>query len=234
MRTVAGAFIIAIVLFLVGAVCLSEARVMRRLAADQQRLSTLQYDDDEGAGSETRLVDRLRWPFASAASVKTQRAALNYWKARYELLTPLTGATGDAPASDPDLLLMAANATFRASTPEAGNTRASIDRLDSVMQAYGDVLRADPDNIDAAYNYEYVARVRDALAKGRLPGRGGRDGNTGALSGDLPAGPTLHGRPGGPPPDVPMSGFKTFSPLQKDERGDLMQMERTRVPRGRG
>lgn len=231
MKTIAGAFIIASVLLVAGALSLSEARVVTRLAGEQQRLATLQYDADVPGDRETRLVERLPLPFSSAASTEGQRAAVNYWQARYEVLTPLTGATGEAPSSDPDILLIAANAMYRASAPEPGNTRASVERLDSVLQAYGDVLRADPENIDAAFNYEYVSRVREALARGRYVAGNRR---AIALSDDLPVGPTVHGRPGGPPPAVPMSGFKTFSPLQQDERGELMRLDRTRAPRGRG
>ena len=227
MNAVAGACIIADVLVLAGAVCLSEARVMRRLAADQQRLATLQYEAESSAASTTPLVNRLPLPFSS------MRMISGLWPTRYEVLTPLTGATGEAATTDPALLLIAANATFRTSAPDPGNTRASVDRLDSVVQAYGDVLRADPDNVDAAYNYEYVSRMRDALARGRFVIRGGRDRRV-ALSDDLPVGPTVHGRPGGPPPEVPMSDFKTFMPLQSDERGELMNTDRTPVPRGKG
>ena len=233
MKSVVGIFIIAVVLFLGGALCLSESRVMRRVAAREQRLATLQYAADEAAGSATALVDRVPLPFVQNASVETQRAAADYWQARYEALTPLIDASGQRPSSDSGLLLIAANATFRASPVVADNQRGSVERLDSVMQAYGDVLRADPTNLDAAYNYEYVARLRDTVAKGRLPVRAAKDQKAG-LSDDLPIGPTLHGRPGGPPPEVPMSDFKTFTPLQNDERGDLMERDRQRVGRGKG
>jgi hypothetical protein len=232
MKTVAGACIIAVVLVLAGAVCLSEARVMRRLAADRQRLATLQYEAESSAESTTPLVDRLQLPVSSTSSAESQRATAQYWQGRYEVLTPLTGATGEAATTDPALLLIAANATFRTSAPDPGNTRGSVDRLESVVQAYGDVLRADPDNVDAAYNYEYVSRMRDALARGRFVMRG--SDRRVALSDDLPVGPTVHGRPGGPPPEVPMTDFKTFMPLQSDERGDLMNRDRTPVPRGKG
>jgi hypothetical protein len=232
MKTVAGAFIIAIVLVLAGAICLSEAGVMRRLAADEQRLATLQYDDSAGRRTTT-LADRLSLPLSSAESVEMQHATMNYWLARYQALTPLTGATGERPATDPNVLLIAANATFRTTNPETGSARVGVERLDSVMQAYGDVLRADPNNVEAAYNYEYVAKLRDAVAKGRPVARG-KDQKAAAQSDDLPIGPTPHGRPGGPPPETAMKDFKTFLPLQKDERGDLMERERTPVPRRKG
>src|SRR5260221_383086 len=41
-----------------------------------------------------------------------------------------------------------------------------------------------------------------------------------ANSGDLPAGPTLHGKPGGPPPQVNMNQFKIVIPKRGEERND--------------
>jgi hypothetical protein len=231
MKTLAGAFIIGGVLVLAGVIALSESRQMRRLAEDEQRLATLQYEANDAGADAGSLVDRLSLPFSSASEIESQRAQVDYWRARYEALMPLTGSTGDAPSTNPDILMVAANATFRATAPEAGNTRGSVERLDRVIEAYGDVLRADPGNVDAAYNYEYVSRVRDALAKGRPVLR---PRSKIALSEDLPVGPTIHGRPGGPPPETEMGAFKTFMPLQNDERGELMNRERTRVSRGRG
>lgn len=194
MKAVAGVIILAIVLVTAGAVGLSEARLMRQMVIEQQRLSTLHYDD-EGLPS-TSLLNRLSLPFASTGSAETQRAALNYWQARYEVLTPLSGVTGERQAADPSVLLIATNAAFRAAAPEFTNPKMAVEKLDAVIQAYGDVLRAEPNNIDAAYNYEYVSRFRDLVARARVPVQKGQL----ALSVDLPVGPTLHGRPGGPPP----------------------------------
>jgi hypothetical protein len=232
MKSVLGVFIIAVVLFVAGVVCLSEARVVRRMAADHRRVAIFQYDDNQATATSTGLIDRLSLPLASRESVESQRASADYWRARYEALMPLTGLTGSQQTNDPNVLLIAANATFRVSNPETGNVKGTVERLDSVIQAYGDVLRGDPNNFDAAYNYEYVSRLRDVLAKGR-PAARPKDQKI-ALSTDLPVGPTLHGRPGGPPPEVPMANFKTFSPLQNDERGDLMERERTPVSRRKG
>ena len=39
---------------------------------------------------------------------------------------------------------------------------------------------------------------------------------------DLPVGPTIHGRPGGPPESESMSDFKTVTPMRYDEREEQM------------
>jgi hypothetical protein len=203
---------------------------VERLGVEKQWLATLQYDIENAGTAPGSLVDRLSLPFSSAEMAEGQRAQFDYWRARYEALTPLTGSTGDAPSTDPELLMIAANAMFRAASAETP-ARGSLDRLDMVIEAYGDALRADPGNADAAYNYEYVSRLREMLARGRpMP----RPRRTVILSEDLPVGPTTHGRPGGPPDDTSMDAFKTFVPLQNDERGELMNRERERVSRGKG
>ncbi len=228
MKAVAGVIILAIVLVGAGVVGLSEARLMRQMVAEQQRLATLHYDD-EGVPNAT-LLNRLSLPFAAAGSVEAQRAALNYWQARYEILTPLSGVTGERQAADPAVLLIATNAAFRAAAPEFTNPKVAVEKLDAVIQAYGDVLRSEPNNVDAAYNYEYVSKFRDLVARARVPVQKGQV----ALSVDLPVGPTIHGRPGGPPPEVAMKDFKTVQPLQSDERGEQIEVGRTPVTRRKG
>src|SRR5438045_2767305 len=166
MKTFAGGLILALVLFAVGAISWSEARLTRQVAAAHQRLATLHYDEDS-AIAENNLLNRLPLPGSSQNDLEQHKATVQYWLARYEVLMPLTGATGNQPASDPNVLFVAANAAFRASHPDTGDHKAAVERLDSVMQAYADVLRANPDQMDAAYNYEYVARLREILAKNK-------------------------------------------------------------------
>ena len=64
-------------------------------------------------------------------------------------------------------MFIAANAAFRASMADPADRTTTVDRLDRVLQAYTDVMRTDPDNADAAYNYEYVSRFRDTVAKSK-------------------------------------------------------------------
>ena len=231
MKTAAGVLIIAIVLVAAGIIGLSQAQSMRQLVNDQQRLATLHYTNETASagGAMSALLSRVSLPFISSGAADNEKATMNYWQARYEALAPLAGGTsGQGKTTDPNVLLIAANAAFRATHQEDG--KAAVGQLDAVMQSYGDVLREDPNNLDASYNYEYVARLRDQIAKGKPPKRE----QTVALSTDLPVGPTLHGRPGGPPPEVAMKDFKTVSPLENDERGEQIEVGRRPVQRKRG
>jgi len=51
---------------------------------------------------------------------------------------------------------------------------------------------------------------------------------------DLPSGPTLHGNPGGPPPEIPMSDFKTVTPMRYDEREEQMDPGRGKEIKRKG
>jgi hypothetical protein len=101
------------------------------------------------------------------------------------------------------------------------------------------VLRKDPSYTDAAYNYEFVARLRDTIAREKPAARAAREKKLAAAkpeiaSVDLPAGPTIHGLPGGPPEGVPMSDFKTLSPMRYDEREEQMEPGRGKAIRRKG
>jgi hypothetical protein len=240
MKTAFGGLLIAVLLLVVGALSWGEARATRRLADAHQRLAILQYDlpdDEEGVAT---MVSRLPGPAAALHEDEERyRATVTYWLARYESLTELTSGTGAPAPSDPAILMLAANAAFRASAPQGPDRRAAVERLDGVIQGYADVLRKDPNFVDASYNYEFVVRLRDAVAKAP-PARGLRPGKPAAaappadLHVDLPPGPTIHGRPGGPPEGTDMSDFKTITPMRYDEREEQTEPGRGRVIRRRG
>jgi hypothetical protein len=232
MKSFATGIILAVVLFVVAAAASNEARLTRKVAAEHQRLATLHYDEDAPA-DQAGFFDRLPLPGGSQNDIEEHRASVNYWLARYEALKPLTGATGNQPTSDPSILYVAANAAFRASHPEAGDHKAAVERLDSVLQTYADVLRANPDLSDAAYNYEYVSRLRDVLAKGKALSRPPGLARV-VESADLPTGPTLHGKPGFPPDLIPMSDFKTVSPMRFDEREEQAEPGKGKAPQRKG
>jgi hypothetical protein len=232
--------VVAVLLVAAGTLSWSQARATRRMAAAHQRLATLRYemaDDEEGISTFT---SRLPGPAASLRDDEARHnATVTYWLARYESLTEPASSTGTPAASDPQILLLAANAAFRASAPQGPDRRAAVERLDGVIQGYADVLRKDASSADAAYNYEFVVRLRDTLAKAP-PARAPRNAKPAAppaapeLVVDLPAGPTIHGRPGGPPEGTDMSDFKTITPMRYDEREEQTEPGRGRSIRRRG
>jgi hypothetical protein len=238
MKTVAGGLILAVVFFAAGSLALKESAHARRLAEARERLATLNYTDEGDLASDATVLNRLPPPIGLGADGETRHeATVDYWLARYTTLTDLTNPAGGPPPADPELLLLAANAAFRTSAPQSADRKAAVQRLDAVVQAYADVLRHDPSLTDAAYNYEYVIKLRDQVAKG--PARNARDAKKTPpkpedVSVDLPAGPTIHGRPGGPPEGESMGDFKTVTPMRYDEREEQMDPGRGQKIRRRG
>jgi hypothetical protein len=228
MKSIAGGLILAVLLFAAGTLSYQESRHARRLADAQQRLATLQYTDEEDLESDGTLLDRMPAPIGLGTNVESRhQATVSYWLARYTSLTDLTNSTNGPAPDDPELLFMAANAAFRTSAPQSDDRRGAVQRLDGVVQAYADVLRKDPTLSDAAFNYEYVTRLRDQIAKGPVKGAKDKDARKKPaapqdVSVDLPTGPTVHGRPGGPPEGESMSDFKTVTPMRYDEREEQM------------
>lgn len=238
MKSIAGLTILAILLFAAGTLSVRESRHSQRLADAHRHLATLQYIDAVDLDSDSTPFNRLPAPIGLAQNIESRHmATVTYWLGRYAPLTDMTNNTNGPAPIDPELLFLSANAAFRTSSPQSQDRKGAVQRLDTVVQAYADVLRKDSTLSDAAYNYEYVTRLRDALAK--APVKNAKDGNKESaqsldVSVDLPTGPTIHGRPGGPPEGESMSDFKTVTPMRYDEREEQMDPGRGQQQRRKG
>ena len=122
--------------------------------------------------------------------------------------------------------MLAANASFRASQADA-DRNATLRRLDGVVKNYAEVLKNNPGQADAAYNYEYTVRVRDtpqqspshAAVKVSAGAQGGREHER-AASAICPRGRRCTAALGGPPPKSDMAQFKIVIPKRGEERKD--------------
>jgi hypothetical protein len=244
MKSVAVPLILAIVLALAGAAFWIAGNTERRLSDIHSQLATLQYSsvtaDSEDAEQNLGLAKRVPQVGAAAtADLRDVRATADYWRGGYTAITPQRDANGAVTESDPQMLLLAANAAFRGGQAETDRA-AALRRVDAVIKNYADVLRSNPGHMDAAYNYEYAIRVRELINKSRAgaPAKPGAAARAAAkpvdVTGDLPSGPTLHGRPGGPPPSSDMSQFKIVIPKRGDERKENPEAGKggTKVRRG--
>lgn len=198
MRTLIGRLIIAVALVAAAILARTEARQLRSRADTLERLATLRVDiaDDAAPG---------------------ERAAAAYWRGAFDTLT---GTLEDTEgASEPALLLIAANAAYRAAERAPQPRTERLQQLDIVVQAYVSALKSPAFLPDAAYNYEYVVRLRDGVARARAgakPSPSKAAAPTGST--DLPIGPTIHGRPGGPPPDTKGEEFEILTPMEYGDR----------------
>jgi len=214
--TVITRMLIAVALALAAWLSWSESKLAARVADAKRGVATLAHDDlaalrperalsDYLPGNERRLADEIRIAKATEA----------YWLGRYGSVA----ADTDNSQSDADILLAAANAAFREAERDPAVGPAAVQRLDGVLQAYASALKASPRSVEAAYNYEYVARIRDQVARspqGRIAKTPAAAGPL--MGGDLPAGATIHGGPGAPPPDAKMEEIQTIAPMEYGDR----------------
>jgi hypothetical protein len=237
MKSAAGPLVAAVALALVGAGFWIAGQTENRLADVHKQLAMLRYSDaaDEGGTVEESLGLERRVPVvgpAVVADARDVRASAGYWQTDYAAVAPRKDANGVVTETDPGILLLSANAAFRGSQPPTDRLN-TVRKLDDVVRSYAEVLKAqaktcdadartcDARAVDAAFNYEYAIRTREALAKSR-PTAAKKDTRVAARSADddLPSGPTVHGRPGGPPPATDMNQFKIVIPKRGEERKD--------------
>jgi len=226
MKSVITPLILGILLAVAGAGFYLAGQTEKRLADVHNELATLQYAtaSSDSEQIETDLGAARRVPQvgpAAAVELRDARAVAAYWSSGYSAITPQKDANGVITETDPEILFLGANAAFRSS--QSDDRATTLRHLDTVVKNYADVLRNSPGHVDAAYNYEYAIRVRDTLARAK-PTPAARNAKAqpkpADVASDLPAGPTLHGRPGGPPPATDMAQFKIVIPKRGEERKD--------------
>jgi hypothetical protein len=211
----------------------SASRTAEDLATGHARIATFSDTAPDSSGEPPRRWARWLQTALDRESIH-EPATREYWHRRYEALTD---TTAPRERDDPASLLIVANATFRQMQRDAIGRTLTADELDRALQAYAGVLKNGGFDRDAAWNYEYIARLRDQAAKdkpaGRLPG--GKPAITLPSSADrarsttgpqvdadrrggLPTGPTVHGRPGTHPPSTKGEEFEVITPMDYGDR----------------
>ena len=192
--------IIALLLVAAGAILWRSSESERRLAAAERDLVMLRYDAaargaHQPGGRIAALMPGASRTTADAKSVETTAA---YWQGDYESV-----------ADNADAKLMAANAAYRNMRKAGGTWQAVVGRMDTLVKQYAEILRDDPNNMEAAFNYEYIVRLRQVIASRKQPV---------APVNATDAGLTLHGFAGAPPEEADMKKFKMIVPMRPDER----------------
>jgi hypothetical protein len=177
------------------------AGVARGLADTHDALATMNFDAvdapaDAGAAAPPRVASLLDRDAAMHG------ATADYWRGRYD--APAGGGERAAAGGDARLLQFAANGAFRKMQRAAGGKPPAADQLDQVLQGYAAVLKQDGFNRDAAFNYEYVARLRDQPPRAKP---------------QPPSPPsTIHGRQGAHPPRTKGEEFEILTPMDYGDR----------------
>ena len=217
MKTIISRMLIALVFALAAWFSRAESALAARVAEARQDMATLNHRELDTLTPERGLSDYLAGGERRGLSdeIRVVKSAVAYWLGRYGAVAADTSES----AVDAQILLTAANAAFRESQNDTVVGPAAVQRLDGVLQAYAAALKASPRNVEAAYNYEYVARLRDQVARspqGRIAKTPASAGPV--MAGDLPAGPTIHGAPGAPPLDAKMEELQMIAPMEYGDR----------------
>jgi hypothetical protein len=200
MRSWVGQVFLAAALAAAGFILWRAGELEHRVAAAEQELATLHYDKArEIAGqSVDRIAQIVPGEARSLADAKMLAANAEYWQMDY-----------NAVAASADVKLLAANAAYRAARRDGGPWQAVVGRLDTLAKNYAEVLREEPTRTDAAFNYEYIVRLRSSIATRRQ-----------AVSPIDPSqsDATIHGSVGAPPAESDTKKFKMIVPMRPDER----------------
>jgi hypothetical protein len=201
----------AAILFVAAALSWIASDLATSIAADHERLATLRPRADDAAD----LSNGWHAWIARLLDHDVDRHALldRYWHGDRD---GLTTSTSNVDATD---LLLSADAAFRRIEPQGAALPQAVGELERVLEAYAATLRNDGFNPDAAFNYEYVARLRDLAAQAKSP-KPRPAAPAPAVKGgdDLPAGPTIHGRPGRHPAPTRGNDFEVLTPMDFGDR----------------
>jgi hypothetical protein len=213
MKSVVAQLILVVLLVATGMVFWTLGAAEQRLAGAEQTLATLRYDraaEELQTAAASNAVERLIADSTGLASqaIETRRRA-TYWLGNFEEFLQ-----NDDDAS---IKMLAADASYRALRAEGGTWQAVTTRLDGIAKRYADVLREQPANEDAAYNYEFVVRLRTSVAAARRPIAPLALEETGL---------TVHGHRGAPPEGTDTKKFKMIVPMRPDERMEAEQAGR--------
>lgn len=196
----------------------SASTLADNLARRHERVATLRPAAD--TASEEPISGGAGWRAPIEAAIDPDAAdhgvVDEYWRGRYETLTRL----GQGDRGDSSSLLVSANAVFRRAQREASSRPLTVERLDQSIQAYASALRNGGFSHDAAYNFEFVARLRDTTARSKALPRVAPGARPAAQPADavLPPGPTIHGRPGTHPSSTRGEEFDTLTPMDYGDR----------------
>ena len=213
MRSIVAFVIVAVVLGLAGFGFLEVARLEGRMADAGERLSTLQYaaaqeslDEAEQHAGQARFVPVLGSD--ARQEIRARKAAVQYWQRQYDAVLP-AGAEPVAAVDEEnvELQLVVANAEYRVKQTQFANRQATVKALEEAAAGYLTVLKSNTWHPDAAFNYEYIVRLRDEAGKGRQPPPPQKNEEESDL-----------GEAGAPTPATSQEGFQIYVPLEQGEK----------------
>jgi hypothetical protein len=214
MKSVLVLLVVAVLLGATGAAAFGVAAFERDMAAVEENLATQQYaeaasrlDDASGYVRYAQLIPGLGPKVRS--EVKARQASLHYWQRQYGALLPRDAdPVGAVEGEDVALQMLVANGAYRAGQLKARDKDSSMQTLQEAVGGYLTVLKGPNWDERAAFNYEFLVRVRDELAKGKRK--------------ELPPPPEeqkgSNGEAGAPFEATDTKAFEIYIPLEEQER----------------
>ncbi len=173
MKAIASYLVGSLVLAVVAAVFFGSGLLDRQIA-DAQKLAV---DSDFGALENALNEAEPYYEYASHVprvgtrplnELRAKKAALQYWQRRYgPLLSNQDDPLASVPADNVELQFLTASGLYRQGIAQAKDQASTLATLDAGIGAYLTVLKNATRHEDAAYNYEYLLRLRNEVDKGR-------------------------------------------------------------------
>src|SRR5213592_370441 len=156
MKSTVTPLILAFLLLAAGVVCWTLGRAQDRIARAKTEVATMEFgavapeSPGNNDGQEADELDRSlgyagRVPVIGTdmtSEAKDARVTAAYWLGRYDALALERDAGGAPLEHDPRMLLLAANAGYRASRLDPVERPAARERLESIIRNYVDVLKS--------------------------------------------------------------------------------------------
>jgi hypothetical protein len=231
MKEIAGYLVGALLLTLLGGVCLIAGRIDRHLAGAQEDFATLDYQrvaaDLDEAEALLKYAGFLPWiGLDPLKGIRARRAAVSYWQEQYDrIVEEERDPVAMMESGDLDSQFIIANAMYRERVRRAKDREALLQAIDAGIDGYVAVLKSATRHEDAAFNYEYLVKARAELAKNRR-----------LVVDNAPRArqASPHGRQGAPAEDPDMDKFKIHVPLDPGERQKGEEADKSTTKRGRG
>src|SRR4029453_7818693 len=193
--------------------CFGVARLETNMADAQQRVSTLQYAEAKASLSEaSQYAEHARWvPWLGRderKEIRARDAAVQYWERKYDAIVPAQAEPVAAVGDDNvELQLVVANGAFRLGQMQSKDKTSTMKALEEAAAGYLTVLKNNTWHPDAAFNYEYIVRLRDQAAKGSQPPPPQKNEEE-----------SDNGESGAPTPATSQEGFQIYIPLEQGEK----------------
>ena len=157
---------------LVAGLVLVGGALERRLAQADRELAV---SDLSSAATAYAAIGRQLAPAAGVpwllrdtrSEVMAKRAAIRYWQADYAALVDEFVSVGDPMVRENGAFqLTLANAAYRLGQVPDGSREDMLNALDRAIGRYLKIVRTSGGHVDAAFNYEFLIHLRDALVDG--------------------------------------------------------------------